>query len=288
MRRVASAFRNGLSRIYNGSAEDAILSIAEGLRRRHFQDGPPFDPRAFASSLGVPIERDRVTGSGALDGWSTGKPRIVLPPARPDTIGRRRENFTIAHELGHFLVRTQLEGCVPSRVLDGGHPEEEYLCNVFAAELLVPRRYFLNIIRTHGLTPAAILWLSEMCDVTTRVITRRIADVCGEQFIGIRWQRRGTIPECSWAEPRVAGTFEVPRTGRSTVERALQTSDEQEGLDTFLCGPRRVRWRCLSLRVGSSASVLTVGLRSATTLTLGSICALPDPRRFSLPQLRLF
>jgi hypothetical protein len=223
-----------------------------------------------------------------LDGWSTERPRIILPEPATTTIGRRRENFTIAHELGHLLIRTKLEGCVPAAVLGRGHPDEEYFCNAFAAELLVPRGYVRRTVEKYGLTPKVVVWLSDMCDVTTRVIARRLSDAYQEEFLGIRWQRRGHLPECTWSEPYSDRVFEVPRTGRSTVERALETDDEHEGWDTFLCGARRVRWRCLSQRVGSPGMILTVGLRSGASVTLGSLGALPDQRRLLSPQMSLF
>ena len=74
------------------------------------------------------------------------------------------------------MIRNQLDGSVPVAVLEGGHPEEEYLCNLFAAELLVPRSFLLRAIHKFGLTPSVVLWLGDVCDVSSRVVTRRLGD----------------------------------------------------------------------------------------------------------------
>lgn len=58
-----------------------------------------------------------------------------------------RDNFTIAHELGHFVLhyvlrRTELEGELPLRFARYGTGEMEWQANRFAAALLMPKAAF--------------------------------------------------------------------------------------------------------------------------------------------------
>lgn len=290
MTRRANAFRSGLSRIHgNRSAEDAIHAIANDVRRNHARrKDPPYEPRACARSLGVGIERGHVTGGGALDGWSSEHPRIILPALEVSST-HRRENFTIAHELGHFVLRSLLGRAVPRAELEAGHAEEEYFCNLFAAEFLVPRADLLTAVHKYGLTPRFVLWFADLCDVSPQVVARRFGEIYRERFISMMWQRRAAVPECAWwvVTPKPTRPFELPRTGKSTVERAIYSSEQQIGCDTFISGARRARWQCVSQRIGSSDSVLTVGIRASTSVVLGSVAPLPSVHS-PQAQMKLF
>ncbi len=289
--RPQGPFKAALSRVYGAQpAEDVIDWLAQDLRRRCRQAGPPYEAGAYARALGVSIERSAMTASGALEGWEHGQSKIMLPEASKNYAPcRRRENFTIAHELGHHLIRSHLAGYVPSTVLRRGHPEEEYLCNRFAAELLLPRNFVAAMVRKYGLTPSVVLWLRDRSDLSLQVVVRKLNDMFVRAFMAVLWEKRGNTLTANWVIPVVRGIFELPRTGNSTAERALTTSGEQVGWDSFLLAARRARWKCRSLRLGTSTSVLTLGVRQGSGLTLGPIAPLPHEQvAADQEQLMLF
>lgn len=77
---------------------------------------------------------------------------------------RRRQRFTIAHEVGHVFLRHY-------RGVDATHVE----ANIFAAELLVPARLFRKMVKqdkTHNIKALASLF-----DVSEKVIERRFEDL---------------------------------------------------------------------------------------------------------------
>ena len=80
-----------------------------------------------------------------FDGTSTiveGLPVVVLnkcesfSPESKHTFSPERRNLTLFHELGHQIMN------IPSDISD---KEKENLCNVFANEMLIPSKTFLNI-----------------------------------------------------------------------------------------------------------------------------------------------
>ncbi|WP_449396287.1 ImmA/IrrE family metallo-endopeptidase [Devosia riboflavina] len=106
---------------------------------------PPVDPEAVAELLGVQVVyadlgddfAESVSGFIEMDALP---PRIVVNNA----IHPNRMTFTIAHELGHFLMHKEYATgenyrVMPRRnVYDGPKPPEEQEADAFAAELLVP------------------------------------------------------------------------------------------------------------------------------------------------------
>ena len=289
MTRTAGPFRSALSRMYGyRSAESVVYWMAEDLRRRHASAEPPFDPRELARCLGVSIERRHLHASGALDRLRDGQARILLPHFGSENgSSRRRENFTIAHEIGHLIIRNHLDGALPASLLEGGHRDEEYFCDIFASELLVPRSSFMKLVRRHGLTPTVILWLRDQFDVSTQVVVRKLADALRHQFIGILWEATSRSIKATWTSPPGRPLPELPCTGHSSVERAANSSAEQAGKDTFIIGDKRSNWKCISKRIGSSSSILTVGLRAGCGITLGALLPLPSSTQHA-EQLTLF
>lgn len=60
----------------------------------------------------------------------------------PLSSSRVRDNFTIAHELGHFFLHTERKGDEILRFTRRGSNRREWEANWFAAELLMPEREF--------------------------------------------------------------------------------------------------------------------------------------------------
>lgn len=111
---------------------------------------------------------DRREGGGACDGMSFLEDGVVLYAATPNS---RRENFTLAHELGHWLVE-QTPAIVnwvadresPSRVL-------ETVCDRIAQRLLLPSITLNQVI---GAGPIRAAHIQQLYD-----ISRASEPVCG-------------------------------------------------------------------------------------------------------------
>ncbi len=121
---------------------------ARELLRKYYVLAPPVPVEKIARGEGAQIARHR------FEGWESG---FILRDGRQTIIGvntrtsRRRQRFTIAHEIGHFLlhegalivdhaVRVNWRDEVSGMATD----TEEIEANTFAAELLMPREFVIN------------------------------------------------------------------------------------------------------------------------------------------------
>jgi len=111
--------------------EDAIETVAarvlEGIRC------PPTDLLTLASRLGIAaVYADDIPGSGLLR-REEGQTFVVYS----STLSAVRSRFTIAHEIAHLIVDRDYRG----HFVRKGR-ELERLCDMLAAELLMPRSVF--------------------------------------------------------------------------------------------------------------------------------------------------
>jgi len=106
---------------------------------------PPFDPEAIAEAMNVNVVYTRFGGTNgnAISGFlQFDPPQIVVNLDQPPN----RKTFTIAHELGHYVLHQDYARSQNYRVMprnnyyDGQKPDEEKEADVFAAHLLVPMR----------------------------------------------------------------------------------------------------------------------------------------------------
>ena len=274
---VKAVYRHGpltaALRRLNGSLQvDAIVrSFAWDVHRTTGQIGPPFDPFRFAEALGVPVEWDSIETDGVLAKWPSGDCRIVLKTRRPmaSRSVRRRERFTLAHELGHFMIRRHVAGFMPASHFKSEDPEEERLCDVFAAALLMPGHMIFSDLKQRGVAPAALLALAEQYDVSLQSILCRAGRAAKGHLMAVIWVTRGQRLSAEWASPGRYREVVLCDTGATSVERSTRSDLEQHGRDEYLLGGKRTRWECVSLRLPPS-KVLTVGLRAGAPLSFKS------------------
>lgn len=125
----------------------------------------PVNLEAIASHLKVEIRT--ATLSAGVDGC-----RYVPPDQKRaliilnDTITpQSRVNFTLAHELGHYVLPWHKEVeyiCGPVYVLAGlGPNNQEWEANQFAAELIMPEEQFRDAARS---TPMSLTSIGELAD----------------------------------------------------------------------------------------------------------------------------
>lgn len=134
------------------------LSIINTFRR-----SAPVDVQALSLALGVPV-RSSFLGpnlSGLIERTGDAKFAITVNASHPET----RQRFTMAHELGHYMLHRHLLGSGVDdnrmyRSEPGGPfhntkigPAQETEANKFAAELLMPHE-LIALVRKRGVTTA--------------------------------------------------------------------------------------------------------------------------------------
>lgn len=120
------------------SDEQVVRSICERLLDEG-QVAPPVDVELLASLCGIVEVRQRLTGpSGMLVHTAKGWVASVLAQE-----GWERQRFTILHEGGHTMLPGFGRGGRFHRCA-GARTREEQLCDIAAAELLLPRRFFVG------------------------------------------------------------------------------------------------------------------------------------------------
>ncbi len=184
-------------------AKDSPVAKAWGILRDLKIQDFPIDPRRIATELGIVIwERDLpVTCDGCLmrvgDAWGI----LINARIRSET----RRNFTIAHEIGHYLLESdaagsyllseqlntaiaeQSENTEQERLKKQAYLVSEQRANQFAAELLMPTPIFLADSSSHsqvGLPAISELALQYGTSLTSTAIhyTRLSELVCAIVF----------------------------------------------------------------------------------------------------------
>jgi hypothetical protein len=108
-----------------------------------YRPGDSLEP--IVGNLGGEIEiaPDEVGAStGSIVVAGPGKFTIFLSPYS----GQMRDRFTIAHEIGHYVLHSQL-GKKPVTVLRDGTGRLEWEANWFAAGFLMPEKEFRSLVR---------------------------------------------------------------------------------------------------------------------------------------------
>ena len=133
-----------------------IEAEAEKFARNHDFNPQQHDIRELVSSLGGKIELAQAADSmsqegGSMYAWKDGRFVIHLSPFT----GVLRDNFTIAHELGHLKLHVseyfnQHPERVDVRVNRFGNDKPELQANRFAAALLMPAEAFTSVGKQTG------------------------------------------------------------------------------------------------------------------------------------------
>lgn len=161
---------------------DPVEAVAAAARNALLQavdagfDPPPYDPFAMARALKIPL-RPVNGGFDARTVPDENSPvgvRIEYDPGRPG--GRLR--FSVAHEIGHTLFPDVAEqtrhrtGQGAVETFDGPYDWQlEMLCNVAAAELLMPAQS-LDDLRLTSLDLRELMARRKRLQVSTEALLR--------------------------------------------------------------------------------------------------------------------
>jgi hypothetical protein len=107
---------------------------------------------------------------------------------------RERRNFSILHEVGHYLIgkgAAGLGGLTPQQVnaIKVGYQEEEDLCNRIAAELLMPEVEFRKQMLEAGVPPTwqALRGLAGLFVASVEATVRRFGEFYEGTLLVERW-----------------------------------------------------------------------------------------------------
>ncbi len=293
-RRTAEVLWNGpvvktLERVYGcNSPVSLFIERAKEACAKARISGPPFDPYAYARALDIEVRHvDDMTIDGML--IRDGKGRFVATLKRNASPERR--NFTLAHEIAHTFFYNDLEE-FGGKFRSGSlfDPEEERLCDLAAAEMLMPFTHFRRDIvslrdRRRILTPLAILDLANRYKVSVYAAAIRVAWILKNVICAI-WTRRSTIDQ-EWITPTYNKRLTLCRTGYTSIERAFdKTGGVITERDTFYQGGKRIVRTASSFRL-SSGKVLSV-LQPAGLLGRSTAHSSQDKPQASPPRQYLF
>lgn len=142
--------------------------------------GPPFDPLALAKLLGLPTLANDDLRDARVAAGTDGRPLIEFNPTRP----RGRLKYSIAHEIGHTFFPDVLNqprhrtGSGAVATVDDDAWQLELLCNIIAAELVMPVAFFpVNELENAPLDIDRVMVLRARFDVSAEAVLRRVAEV---------------------------------------------------------------------------------------------------------------
>jgi IrrE N-terminal-like domain len=180
----------------------------------------PVNPDSLAKWFGVEqtLEVEMAGTDGLLSTTASGQYVVSIRKGQSET----RRRFTVAHELGHLIVHHAI-GERRSEGKDGAlhcgdgtreDQEEEDLCDILAAEILMPGAQFHRVIEEKGVSAQTIPDIARRFGVSVRAACRRIAGFLPYQLgIGM-WAKESNgsvVPR--WYEGKL---------GPKTLEHAIE------------------------------------------------------------------
>jgi hypothetical protein len=185
----------------------AVLSRCRELLQECGQGEGPVGLKPFLEHLGAQQDRRPMDTWGRLtlrdDGW-----RISVRETTP----YRRARFTVAHEVGHILLCEMLadEPRALRALQEPGHwPVVERLCNITAAELLMPQEDFRRTALRVSVQPVGLRQLYDRYLVSWEPLLLRITEIFGGSMIPFARYRRHAAERVTWRVVRSAGNGAV-------------------------------------------------------------------------------
>jgi hypothetical protein len=242
----------------HGARVDPVMLIRElaKIRLTHARSlgwtGPPFDPRLLASCLGIALREDHL-GSGR-DAYiypvTNGDLEIAYDPTRPAT----RQNFSIDHEIAHTLFpdgyemiryrNQQREKFDPDREL-------EYLCDVAAAELLLPEDEFRDDVTRWGLGLEAVPSLRERYQASREAVIRRMVQLDPGESAAVFLEQRLKPSEADGLKQLLLIGEPVPPTPKLRIAYAVPSAK----FTVFLPTHKSIPDNSCVYRTSSSAAI---------------------------------
>lgn len=176
---------------------------------------PPIDLSKICKKLDINVNYEILGSMEALLIVSPGKRNIIIDNSR--NIYRLRERFTIAHEIGHYIIpwHENLQQC--DKIVDFKSEDTvECEANDFASELLVPKCNLLEDIKDKKVTLSLIKDLAEKYDVSLVVMARRVLEYSECEAIALIYYVNGN----KYIQMKSKGFNKEVREGRITKSSA--------------------------------------------------------------------
>lgn len=162
----------------------AIRKLAERLISDCGRSEPPFSPEEYCKLRKIKVHKVRLEGCNA---------RLI--PVQGGYIAEvdihqkeGRQNFSIGHEIGHTFFMSSSDNTVHSELscsasLSYEASTEEFLCDLTAAELLMPERPFRLVASDFPLKLESIREISSIFNASALATTKRIIELNVKQCL---------------------------------------------------------------------------------------------------------
>lgn len=188
-----SVFQVLAQRANTSSPEAAVVGISLAFLRKAKQNRPPVALRPLLDLLEIDFKwapSHFAPGNGVASLESTSSGFRVLVHESEFRRNWRRARFTLAHEISHVLIAKVLSDKELIENLAGTEAEYwqlERLCNIGAAELLMPRPHFRSQLSAANLTAERLLQLYDMYLVSREALVWRIGETIPRGAV-LRWR----------------------------------------------------------------------------------------------------
>lgn len=201
---------------------DACALLVNRYFGQYIDREGPADLWSLARKVKVSVQRDAgMRYEGFIERDALGAASIKVRAG----LNRRRERFTLAHELGHWALQEEMLGTCEGKLFRGVSTsksdvaQEEQLANLLAAEILLPREAVLELFDDEQIHSS----LNRICRrfvVSRTMAVRRIADVCNRNIAFLQlmpyeffdFRSRAQIDDALFATARTATLFARERT----------------------------------------------------------------------------
>lgn len=204
------------------SLYNMVVNKARALISKSGLTKPPFLAEDLAKTVGIRVVRARmgavaglllITKEGFLVKVNSSEP---LP----------RQNFSCAHEIAHvFLLQKDAIPLTEALIRQTGQAKysrlEETLCNVGAAELLMPYAVFHHYASQYDFCVDAVVPLSETFATSVIATAIRVGQVSPRQCYVIQWTNSEKSPS---QQPKLRISWAVSSKTRLTEGRSSFTS----------------------------------------------------------------
>lgn len=231
-------------------AREAAAALLDAVR---MSSAPPVDVAAIASTLGVDVQITKMLGDGRLEHHDDGDV-IRLQPRTGDA----RRRFTIAHELGHYWLRstyTELLERLDQRT-------EEQFCDAFASALLLPPSWLAAHGRERTQSIEELRSIASSAEVSLASCLLGLRREAGWTHSLLRWR----LQEGDWMMVAATGV------SRSLREELGTTPNTRRAL-TLLSDLREERrvWLVLSVGEGEVSVAADVAVNDRTAIALADL-----------------
>ena len=175
---------------HQGDPIEGAVILGEGLTQSCALTRPAHELEKLASWQGAKIEEVAMSDAGRLIDLGFGDFPYLIQVNEAHT--QRKKRFSTAHEIGHTLMPNWVDD--PQERVDAEtmtwneENEEEFLCDVVAAEILMPRREFIPRLRACGLKLESLPLLAEEFGSSLEATARGMTRAGVGDFAFITWE----------------------------------------------------------------------------------------------------